>query len=84
MYRRMLRRDIFCKNPEAKLRGTVDFLFGDCIHCITTYIKTEFSKFRDFIHEQVFDAVELYLEWTDGDVAGCGGVDSERLAARTH
>ena len=34
MYRRMLRRDIFCKNPEAKLRGTVDFLFGDCIHCI--------------------------------------------------
>ena len=30
----MLRRDIFCKNPEAKLRGTVDFLFGDYIHCI--------------------------------------------------
>lgn len=50
----------------------------------TAYIKTEFSKFRDFIHEQVFDAVEFYLEWTDGDVAGCGGVDSERLTARTH
>ena len=32
MYRRMLRRDIFCKNPEAKLRGTVAFLFGDCIY----------------------------------------------------
>ena len=80
----MLRRDIFCKNPEAKLRGTVAFLFCDCIHCICCIYKIRFLRFRDFIHEQVFDAVEFYLEWTHGDVAGCGGVDSERLAARTH
>ena len=46
----MLRRDIFFKNPEAKLRGTVAFLFGDCMHCISAYIKTEFSKFWDFLH----------------------------------
>lgn len=47
MYRRMLRRDIFCKNPEAKLRGTVAFYLATAY---TAYIKTEFSKFWDFLH----------------------------------
>ena len=46
----MLRRDIFCKNPEAELRGTVDFLFGDCIYSIYCIYKIRFLRFRDFIH----------------------------------
>ena len=44
----MLRRDIFCKNPEAKLRGTVDFLFGDCIHCIYCIYKNRIFKISGF------------------------------------
>ena len=86
----MWRRDIFYKSPEAKLRGTVAFLFGavfifgGCIYCIYCIYKIRFSDFGDFFHEERFKAVELYLEGTDGDVAGGGGVNCQGLAARTH
>ena len=43
MYRRMLRRDIFCKNPEAKLRGTVDFFYlATAYTAYTASIKLDF------------------------------------------
>ena len=48
------------------------------------HIENRFLGFWDFRHEQRFKAVELYLEGTDGDIAGGGGVDCQGLAARTH
>lgn len=61
----MLRRGIFYKSPEAKLRGTVafylwsgrGFLFGGCIYCIYCICKIGFSDFWDFFHEEGFQAV---------------------------